>query len=370
MKHPAAWRGPSGPNCVPGRLEDAQGVEVRSRQDGARDSGCATVPSRRHVLRRGLAFTTALAAPALVSPWARAQDRFPSRPITLITPWPTGGSSDAVMRAFADAAGRTLGAPVVIDNRPGAGGTLGAAAMVNSRPDGYTLTQLPLGIYRFPHMQKTVFHPIHDLTHVICLTGYTFGLAARLDTPYRTLREMVAYARAHPGQVNYGHTGTGTTPHLAIEEFAGKAGITLQDIPYKGSAEILQAILGGHIPLMSGTTEFAPHVHAGRLRLLATLGSRRNKAFPDVPTVKESGWDTVSESPFGIGGPKGMDPALVRLFHDAFRKTLDEPRVLETLDKFYMPVIYMGTADYLAYAERTYLAEKATIDRLRGAGKI
>ncbi len=320
--------------------------------------------------RRVLAGAAAIAAPAIVSPWALAQDRYPNRPITLIAPWPTGGSSDAVMRAFAESAGRALGGTVIVENKPGAGGTLGAAAMVNAKPDGYLLTQLPLGIYRIPHMQKTSFDPVKDITHIVCLTGYTFGLAARPDAPYKTLKEMVAYARANPGKVMYGHTGTGTTPHLAIEEFAAKAGIELQDIPYKGSAEIMQAILGGHIPLMSGTTEFAPHVKAGKLNLLATLGSKRNKAFPDVPTVKESGWDTVTESPFGIGGPKNMDPALVKVIHDAFKKTLEDPRVLETLDKFYMPAIYMDTAEYTAYAARTYAAEKATIDRLKAAGKI
>lgn len=323
--------------------------------------------TRRHLV---LGTAAVAAEPALVSPWARAQDRYPSRPITLIAPWPTGGSSDAVMRAFADSAGRALGGTVIVENRPGAGGTLGAAAMVNARPDGYTLTQLPLGVYRMPHMQKTLFDPLKDLTHIICLTGYTFGLAARPEAPYKTLKEMVAYARSHPGQVNYGHTGTGTTPHLAIEEFAAKAGIELTGIPYKGSAEIMQAILGGHVPVMSGTPEFAPYVRAGTLNLLATLGNQRNKAFPDVPTVKESGWDTVSESPFGIGGPRNMDPALVKVIHDAFRKTLDDARVIDTLDKFYQPVIYMSPAEYTAYAVRAYASEKATIERLRSAGKI
>ena len=331
-----------------------------------------TAPLERSLSRRQLITRSAAlaAAPALVSPWALAQDKFPNRPITLIAPWPTGGSSDAVMRAFAEAAGRALGGTMIVENKPGVGGTLGATAMLQAKPDGYTLTQLPLGIYRLPHMQKMPFDPVKDITHIVCLTGYTFGLAARPDAPYKTLKEMVAYAKANPGKVNYGHTGTGTTPHLAIEDFAIKAGITLQDIPYKGSAEILQAILGGHIPLMSGTTEFAPHVRAGTLNLLATLGSKRNKAFPDVPTVKESGWDTVSESPFGIGGPKNMDPAIVKILHDAFRQTLEDQRVLDTLDKFYQPVIYMGTAEYTAYAERTFVAEKATIDRLKAAGKI
>jgi tripartite-type tricarboxylate transporter receptor subunit TctC len=305
------------------------------------------------------------ASAGLAMPMAAfAQDKFPSRPITLICPWPPGGSSDAVVRAFGESAARVLGVPVVVENRPGVGGTLGATAMVTAKPDGYMLTQLPLGIYRLPHMQKMAFDPVKDLTHIVCLTGYTFGIAATLEAPFKTLREMVEWAKANPGKLTYGHTGTGTTPHLAFEEFAFKAGFKTQDVPFKGSAEIMQAILGGHIPVMSGTTEFAPHVRAGKLRLLATLGRNRNKAFPDVPTVRESGWDTVSESPFGIGGPKGMDPAVVKTLHDAFRKTLEDPKVLEALDKFYQPVIYMGTDDYTRYAQATFDAERATVSRL------
>ncbi len=330
-----------------------------------------SLPHRPVVLNRRqvLASAAALAAPALLPAHVRAQDKFPSRPIKLIAPWPTGGSSDAVMRAFGDSANKALGVPVVVENKPGAGGTLGASAMVTAAPDGYTLTQLPLGIYRLPHMQAMNFDPVKDLTHIVCLTGYTFGIACTADAPFKTLKDMVAYAKANPGKLEYGHTGTGTTPHLAIEEFSDKAGIQLNPIPFKGSAEIMQAILGGHIRVMSGTTEFAPHVQSGKLRLLATLGSQRNKAFPDVPTVKESGWDTITESPFGIGGPKGMDPAVVKVLHDAFRKTLEDPAVLATLDKFYQPVIYMNTADYTAYAERTFKAEKATIERLGLAKK-
>lgn len=328
-----------------------------------------TNPTRRQALGLGAGWAATAAAPALFSATAHAQDKFPTRPITLIAPWPAGGSSDAVMRAFAESAAKTLGVPVVVDNKPGAGGTLGATAMKTAAPDGYTLTQLPLGIYRLPHMQAMPFDPVKDLTHVVCLTGYTFGIACTADAPFKTLQEMVAYAKANPGKLEYGHTGTGTTPHLAIEEFSTKAGIQLNPVPFKGSAEIMQAILGGHIRVMSGTTEFAPHVQSGKLRLLATLGSKRNKAFPNVPTVKESGWDTITESPFGIGAPRGLPPAITQVLHDAFRKTLEDPKVLDTLDKFYMPTIYMGTADYTAYGERTFAAEKATIERLGLAKK-
>ncbi len=316
---------------------------------------------RQSVLR-----TAALVgAPALVSPWARAQDKYPSRPISLICPWPPGGSSDAVVRAIGESLGRQLGgATVVVENKPGAGGTLGATAMLQAKPDGYSLTQLPLGIYRLPHMQKMPFDPVKDITHIACLTGYTFGIAATMDAPYKTIQEMVAWAKANPGKLDYAHTGIGTTPHLAFEEFADKAGFTTNPIPYKGSAEIIQAILGGQVPVMSGTPEFAPHVQAGKLRLLATLGSSRTKMFPQVPTVKESGWDTISESPFGLGGPKGMDPALVKALEAALRKVNEDPRVLEAYEKFFQPVVWMDSAQYSAYAARTFEAERKTIERL------
>jgi tripartite-type tricarboxylate transporter receptor subunit TctC len=289
---------------------------------------------------------------------------FPNKSITLIAPWPAGGGSDALIRAFAESASHALGVPVIIDNKPGAGGTLGASAMVNAKPDGYTLTQLPLGVYRLPHMQKMTFDPIKDLTHIICLTGYTFGIVATTDAPFRSLKEMVAYAKANPGLVEYGSTGVGTTPHLAVEEFCQKAGIVLNHIPYKGSAELMQAILGGQIRVMCGIPEFAPWVREGKLRLLATLGLQRTKAFPDVPTVKECGWDTISESPFGIGGPKNMDSNVVAALHDGFKQTLEDPKVLSLLDKLLQPVIYMNTEAYSRYAKRTFLAEKATVERL------
>jgi tripartite-type tricarboxylate transporter receptor subunit TctC len=329
----------------------------------------------KHLTRRNLnaalLATTVISASAFIAPLAaQAQaDVYPNKPITLIVPWTPAGPSDAVLRAFAESASRILGVPVICENKPGAGGALGAAAMVGARPDGYMLTQLPLGIYRQPHMQKTNYDPVKDITHIACLTGYTFCIAASLDAPFKTLKEMVAYAKANPGKLEYGHTGTGTTPHLAIEDFSQKAGIELNPIPYKGAAEIMQSILGGHLRMASSTTEIIPLVKEGRLRLLATLGSKRTKAFPDVATVKENGWDTISESPFGIGGPKGMDPAIVRVLNDAFKKTLDDPKVIETLDKFYQPVIYMNSEDYTKYAVRTFEAEKATVERLGLAKK-
>ena len=314
--------------------------------------------NRRDVLQASLAGAVSIAMPAM------AQSNFPSRPIKLICPWPAGGSTDAVMRAIAESASRILNNPVITENKGGAGGILGANELVNAKPDGYTLSQLPMGILRIPHMQKTLFDPLVDFTYVACLTGYTFGIVVRSDSPIKSIKDLVDYAKANPGKFTYGSTGNGTTPHLAVEEFAMKAGIKLQHVPFKGNAEGMQAILGGHIMSHSDATGWGPHVEAGTCRLLATYGSKRTKRWPNTPTLNELGYDTVSDSPFGVGAPKGMDPAITRKLHDTFKATLEDPKVLASFEKYDQSVIYMNTEDYTKYARETFPKEKKLIELL------
>jgi tripartite-type tricarboxylate transporter receptor subunit TctC len=315
-------------------------------------------PTRRQLLQAAAATSAAIALPGF------AQEKYPARPVKLICPWPAGGSTDAVMRALAESASKHLGQAVIIENKPGAGGMLGANELVSAKPDGYTLSQLPHGVFRIPHMQKVAFNTLQDFTWIICLTGYTFGIVVPADSPIKSVKDLVDYAKANPGKFTYGSTGTGTSPHLAVEEFAQRAGIKLTHVPFKGNAENMQAILGGHIMAASDATGWGPHVDAGKLRLLATYGSKRTKRWPNVPTLDELGYKTVSDSPFGVCGPKGMDPAVVKTLHDAFRKTLDDAKVIETFDKYDQSVIYMDTATYTKWARDTYEAEKATIERL------
>jgi tripartite-type tricarboxylate transporter receptor subunit TctC len=315
--------------------------------------------SRRHLITGLAAGAAAVAAPRLV----RAQ-AFPSRPVKYICPWPAGGSTDVVIRAFADSAAKILGQQVVVENKPGAGGMLGANELVQAKPDGYTLSQLPHGVFRIPHMQKTAFDTLSDFTWIACLTGYTFGLVVPADSPIKSIQDLVAYAKANPEKFSYGSTGIGTSPHLAVEEFAKSAGIKLNHVPFKGNADNMQAVLGGHTMAASDATGWAPHVDAGKLRLLATYGSKRTKRWASVPTLDELGYKTVSDSPFGVCGPKGMDPAVVKTLHDAFRKTLDDPAVIATLEKYDQPVIHMDSATYTRWARETYVAEKATMERL------
>ena len=323
----------------------------------------------RTTTRRSFVVGAAAALGSRALPSLAQAPAFPNKPLRYICPWPAGGSTDAVMRALAESAAKTLGQAIIVENKPGAGGMLGANELVNARPDGYTLSQLPHGVFRIPHMQKVQFDTLKDFTWIACLTGYTFGLVVPVDSPIKSIKDLIDFARANPEKFTYGSTGIGTSPHLAVEEFAQRAGIKLTHVPFKGNADNMQAILGGHTMAASDATGWGPHVEAGKLRLLATYGSKRTKRWPNVPTLDELGFKTVSDSPFGVCGPKGMDPAVVRVLHDAFKKTLDDPAVLATFDKYDQTVIYMNTDDYTKFARESFSAEKATIERLGLAAK-
>ena len=187
-------------------------------------------PSRREFVQSSL--VVAIAAATAAVPGSASAQTFPAKPIRLICPWPAGGSTDAVMRALAESAGKVLGGSVVIENKPGASGMLGPNELVRAAPDGYTLSQLTIGVARLPHMQKMQFDPLKDFTYIACLTGYTFGIVVRADSPIKSIKDLVNFAKANPEKFSYGSTGAGTTPHLAIEEFASRAGIKLTHIPY------------------------------------------------------------------------------------------------------------------------------------------
>ena len=302
---------------------------------------------------------------ALVLPIAALAQDFPNKPVTLIVPWPAGGSTDLAMRALAEATQKYLGQAIVIDNKPGGGGTLGPGNMAQTaRPDGYTLSQAPLGLYRIPHMQKVAFDPQKDFSYILNLTGYTFGFVVRADAPWKTFRELLDFAKANPGKVNYGSTGTGTSPHLIMEMIGSKEGIDWTHVPFKGNADGTAALLGGHIMGMSDATGWGPHVDAGRFRLLVTFGASRTKRWPMVPTAKELGLGIVANSPYGLVGPKGMDPRVVKILHDAFKKGLEDPIHLSAVEKYDQEIFYMGSGEYAKWAAETYREERKLIERL------
>jgi tripartite-type tricarboxylate transporter receptor subunit TctC len=293
---------------------------------------------------------------------AQAQ-QFPSKPVTLIVPWPAGGSTDIYFRKLGEITARHLGQPLVVENRPGGSGMNGPATMARTaRPDGYTISQLAISAFRVPHMQKVDWDPIKDFTYIIGLAGYTFGVVVKSDSPFKTFNDLVAYARANPGKLSYATPGTGTSLHLAMEEIAAKAGVQFLHIPFKGYADGATALMGGHVMVQVDSTGWARHVDAGTQRLLATLGDKRTRW--NAPTVKELGVDTVSNSPFGLVGPKGMPRETVKVLHDAFRKSLDDPEYLKVLAQLDQPGWYMSSEDYARWAVTMLQAERATIERV------
>jgi tripartite-type tricarboxylate transporter receptor subunit TctC len=313
----------------------------------------------------------ALVACALIAPLGSAlAQSYPDRPITLIVPWPPGGSTDRHLRTLAEIAGRNLGQTIVVQNQPGAGGTLGPGNMaLNAKPDGYTIAQFPMGMLRLPHMQKTAWNPLTDFTFIIGVSGYTFGFTVRADSPYKSFDEYIEAARKAPGAINYGSTGTGTSPHLLVEEIATNAKVTLNHVPFKGNADLMQALLGGHVMAQSDATGWDKFVDGGQMRLLVTFGENRTKRWPAVPTAKELGYGVVSSSPYGIVGPKGMDAGVVKTLHDAFRKAMDDPKHLELLEQLNQELWYRSGEEYAAWARETFARDKQLIDRLGLAAK-
>lgn len=237
------------------------------------------------IRRRALLQTAAACSLLPLSAVVRAQAGWPSQPIKLLIAFPAGGPTDITMRVLAENASRLLGQTVVVENRPGAGGTLPAQQMQQSRPDGHTLAQVPLGVFRMPYTQKMSWDPLKDLSYIIGVTGYAFGLVVPTDSPIKTWADFVAYAKANPGRLSYGSTGVLTSPHLTMEDIAMRVGVELNHIPFKGSADLMQAILGGQIMAAADSTGFAPHVASGRLRVLNTWG---RSACPSSPTCPPS----------------------------------------------------------------------------------
>jgi tripartite-type tricarboxylate transporter receptor subunit TctC len=302
--------------------------------------------------------------------FAESVDVFPSRPVILWVPWPAGGSTDLTMRILADIAGRHLGQKVVTENRGGASGTMVMPVLQYARPDGYTIAQMPQTIFRAPYVQKVSWDPIRDVTPIIQISGYTFGIVVNANSPFRKLDDLFAYARAHPGDLTIGTNGIGTTPHIVLDQLFAARGLRYLHVPYKGTAEQMLAVASGQLMAGANSTGFGPYVDSGRLRLLVTFGEKRSRRWPNVPTLRELGFPIVATSPYGIGGPRGMSPEVVTILHDAFKAALFDPVHLAELRKYDLEPAYLGPADYARACREAYAEEKRVVDRLglRGSG--
>jgi tripartite-type tricarboxylate transporter receptor subunit TctC len=290
---------------------------------------------------------------------------FPSKPVTLIVPWPAGGSTDIAMRAIAEAASKHLGQPIIVDNRAGGSGTVGPAQMAaTAKPDGYTIAQIPITVFRLPLMQQTTWDADKDFTYIAHLTGYTFGVTVKADSQFKTWDDVIKFAKENPGKVTYATPGAGTSLHIGMEQIAAKSGVKFTQVPFKGGAETNAAVLGGHTTLQADSSGWKGLVEAGQLRLLMIWTDKPSPNYPGVPTLQQLGYPFVFDSPFGIAGPKGMDPKIVAILHDAFKKAIDDPAVQATLKKYDMVVNYKNTADYVKFVAEVTATESKVVEML------
>ena len=279
-------------------------------------------------------FLAAVAA-ALVMSGASAQSGFPTKPVHILVPYAAGGAVDILARTLGDAVSKQWGQSVVVENRPGAGGVIASQALVASPPDGYTLMVVASGHPTNPFLYpKLPYDTFKDFTAISLLASSPNILLVRADSPYKTLADVIAAAKAKPGSLSFGHAGTGTSQHLAGTLLKSMAGIDIAAIPYKGGAPAINDLLGGQIPLsFNNGPESVGQLEAGTVRALAVTTAKRAAFLPDVPSIAETvpGYDT--EVWWGLLGPRGMPPALVeKLAHD-FVAALNTDAVKQRLAK-------------------------------------
>jgi tripartite-type tricarboxylate transporter receptor subunit TctC len=293
---------------------------------------CATSKSRRLVL---------LLAAALLSPLAAAQP-FPSKPLRIIVPFPAGGTTDIAARIVAQRMQESMGQPVVVENRGGAGGSIGADVVAKSAPDGHTLLMVgfpfPLINSMFPSAKIDV---LRDFTPVVNVMSSPNALVVKADSPYKSVADVLAAAKANPGKVTYASVGNGSSPHMGMELLKRSAGVDILNVPYKGSAPALTAMLGGEVDIMFDNLPNAvPHVKGGRLRTLAITSNSRSRLMPEAPTMVEAGVPGFSMDVwFGVAVPAGTPPDAVAKLNQEINRIITTPEVKARLEGMGLDVV-------------------------------
>ena len=286
-----------------------------------------------------------IAAPALAQ-------GFPDRPVTLVVPYPAGGSADILARTVGQKLAAQLGQPVVVENKGGAGTAIGARFVAEAKPDGYTLLLGTVSSQAInPAMSKVGYDPVKDFVPVSALASIPFVLVAHPGAPYGSVAELLAAARQAPGSISYASAGPGTSNHLAGEMLASAAKLKLLHVPYRGSAPALADVLAGHVPLMFDLqTTSLPNIATHKLKPLAVTGSRRSPLLPEVPTVAESGLPGFEVSAwFGVFAPAKLPPPVLRQLSAAMAKVLEDPALAQRLREIGAEPDPRNAAQFTAY---------------------
>ena len=295
----------------------------------------------------GIGLTAAMA----FVPGVRAQ-AYPAKAIRIVVPFPAGGTSDILSRAVGQKLAEAWKQPVIVDNRPGAGANIGAAIVVKSPADGYTLLRASTIHTINPSLYRSLsYDPVRDFTPITLIATTSQVLAVHPSLPVRTVKELIAYAKKRPGEINYSSAGNGSQPHLTAELFKSRTGIDIVHVPYKGAPPAMNDLLAGHVALSFATSPSAvPHVKAGKLRALAVSTATRISALPDVPTLDEAGVPGFEASGAnGLVGPAGMPAPVVEKLNATVVRIVKEPAMQKFLREQGAEPFTTTPAQYAAY---------------------
>ena len=294
---------------------------------------------------------------------------YPNKPITLVIPFPPGGSTDRVLRVLVSVAGAAIGQPFILDSKPGGSAMIAAQFIARAKPDGYTIGTMPLSINRLRLLGRTTLE-LKDFTPLARVAGATFGIVVKADSPLKSIADVVRVAKEKPGTISYGTAGIASHTHVGMEDFSLMAGVKLNHIPFKGSAESANGLLGGQIDLMVEAASWAPFVEAGKMRALAVWTEQRVTQLANVPTMKELGYDLVMTAPFGLGAPAGLEPQVALKLREALKKAILSSEFKAECDKILAPVMYQDGEEFMKFGQANYAVEKAMVERIRLKEKL
>ena len=299
---------------------------------------------------------------AFASPTLAAE--YPERPVELVVPWAAGGGTDSMARSFAEAAKKHMSQPMIVTNKPGATGAIGFSEVARATPDGYKVGVLTAEILIIPHMGigKVSYE---DFIPIARFNSLASAITVRADAPWNTIEEFLAYARKNQGLVKVGNSGVGSIWHLGAAALGDKAGVKFSNIPFQGGNPAVLALLGGHIDAVSvSTAEVLTYVAAGKLKTLAVMADKRIKGFESSPTLKERNIDLVIGSWAGLGVPKNTPQKIVDYLKNVSAKAIEEPALLEVMDKQNLNPAYADDVAFKAQMVRDNAYFKNVVEKL------
>ena len=295
---------------------------------------------------------------------------FPDRDITLVVPWAAGGGTDTLARTLVKNAKKYFGVNINVVNRVGGNGVVGMSSVATAKPDGYTVGVITfhLSAYRLIGLADLSFR---DFDLIALLNRSQASLSVKADSPFKTLKDLVDYAKANPGVITVGHSGPGGTWHLAAADLAKKHGLKFTFVPFDGAAPTRTALVGGHVTVAAtGMDEVLQFYKTKQVRILAAVSPTRHPAFPDVPTITEAGFPI--DNPIfdwrGLGAPKGTPPEILKVMRDGFKKAAEDPDYVKLMDDLALPRVYMDHdkfGEFLAGVEKSLESALDTVGLLK-----